>query len=118
MRISDWSSDVCSSDLDHPPDADRTAKDVGDAVEIIVAEEAQHPRAHLVERADARKGADEIIIVRPVADEKAIVAEIALVDAGGAAAAELKHAVDSGRHGQGQMAIAGPTQRAVDRKSI
>src|SRR3546814_20438765 len=77
MRISDWSSDVCSSDLDHPPDADRTAKDVGDAVAIIVAEEAQHPRAHLVERAGARKGADEIIIARPVEDETAIVDEIA-----------------------------------------
>src|SRR3546814_6236741 len=31
MRISDWSSDVCSSDLDRP--AHRMARDIGDAAE-------------------------------------------------------------------------------------
>src|SRR3546814_17272700 len=32
MRISDWSSDVCSSDLPHPAGDDRAARQVGEQI--------------------------------------------------------------------------------------
>src|SRR3546814_6978498 len=53
MRISDWSSDVCSSDL-----------------VAVVAREGQRTDAHLGEVAGAREGAEEIIIVGTIEDER------------------------------------------------
>src|SRR3546814_355783 len=126
MRISDWSSVVCSSDLpaarqaadrlvaaaeveraaadvevgrrvDLAGEAHRSGEDVGDAIEAIVAREIEDAGAHLVERTGAREGAREIIIVRAVEDEAAVVDQIARELALGPTGAEREGPVALGR---------------------
>src|SRR3546814_1480056 len=94
MRISDWSSDVCSSDLDrvvaglhdvaHHDLVDRAArgigKDVGIALEQAAA--AGQPRAHV----EVQAAAGGAVVVAPAqALEDAVARELAGIEAGEAA---------------------------------
>src|SRR5690606_29634550 len=79
--------------IDQAGDANRAREDVGDAIEIIVAAEGQDAGSHLVEDTAARKGAEEIIIVRAVENETPVVDDIARELAFGSARAELEAAV-------------------------
>src|SRR3546814_6535690 len=64
MRISDWSSDVCSSDLQS--DELRDARDVG-AEEVRIAEHVVHQRAAMDDMVDPPGKAVEVLRVQPEA---------------------------------------------------
>src|SRR3546814_6746470 len=109
--------------VDLAGEAHRSGEDVGDAIEAIVAREIEDAGAHLVERTGAREGAREIIIVRAVEDEAAVVDQIARELALGSTGAEREGPVALGRDvaeqraGEHQPAIRDDRAAGVDRKS-
>src|SRR3546814_20123804 len=67
MRISDWSSDVCSSDLlERQSDELRDARDVG-AEEVRIAEHVVHQRAAMDDMVDPPGKAVAALRVQPEA---------------------------------------------------
>src|SRR3546814_15276393 len=67
MRISDWSSDVCSSDLlERQSDELRDARDVG-AEEVRIAEHVVHQRAAMDDMVDPPGKAVDVLRVQPEA---------------------------------------------------
>src|SRR3546814_7311038 len=66
MRISDWSSDVCSSDLGiQARHSEDSASPGGSTRLLLLAEEEPHPARHLLRRSRATH------LGRPPADERA-----------------------------------------------
>src|SRR3546814_5452203 len=56
MRISDWSSDVCSSDLQLPPRAANALSGFADIVRGLRSDASQLPPAELVRKLNERSG--------------------------------------------------------------
>src|SRR3546814_5593899 len=61
MRISDWSSDVCSSDLDELAHPLGRAHDIGRAHRLVGADQDETPDAHRLGGKRAVKGAEDIV---------------------------------------------------------
>src|SRR3546814_4244124 len=94
MRISDWSSDVCSSDLDRGLDGD---------LEEVAGDEVLEPLAHVAASRfgggavnDHREGVDRLAVDQDVhLDEIALaVPDLVIVEAGIAAADALQAIVE------------------------
>src|SRR3546814_10026954 len=68
MRISDWSSDVCSSDLAEQPEGTHLTEDLG--IGDLVVERFDHARGEFVGGVGLRGIADHTLIVGELVVEK------------------------------------------------
>src|SRR3546814_19470647 len=93
MRISDWSSDVCSSDLDAVPPVERLALDRPDQAELET-----RPHYRIADVEDERANRSRWRQLRPLL--RTIVGNVEMVALHGQTGVTLEHIVSSRRRSE------------------